>query len=530
MHRLWVTMLLAAGVVLVWPGATPAQIGSEKALPRHLRDDEEHELGLALLLKHGEAMFTAAWTVEDGAGRPLSKGTGAPLSDPSSPLVFPRNFNRVSGPDANSCAGCHGLPRVGGGGDLVTNVFVLGQRFDFATFDDAEGRATKGSFDELGRRTSLQTIANERATIGMFGSGYIEMLARQMTLDLRSIRDAINPGESRLLVSKGVQFGTLSRSLDGRWDVSRVEGLPEASLQVNGPGALPDLTIRPFHQAGRVVSLREFSNNAFNHHHGMQPTERFGEGTDPDGDGVASELTRADITAVSLYQATLPVPGRVIPRDRALEEAIQAGERRFSSIGCARCHIPAIPLTSPGRMYAEPGPFNPPGNANGSDGTPVTVDLSDERLPQPRLRPDRDGIVYVPAFTDFKLHDICSGPDDPNREPLDMQHAPGTESFFAGNGKFLSNRLWGAASEPPYFHHGRYTTMREAVLAHAGEALESRVAFQSLPSSEQNAVIEFLKSLRILPPGTPALVVDENGNPRPDLEKRETNVGTARKP
>lgn len=50
-----------------------------------------------------------------------------------------------------------------------------------------------------------------------------------------------------------------------------------------GANTPPSLVIRPFHQAGRVVSLREFSNNAFNHHHGIQSSERFGAGTDPDG-------------------------------------------------------------------------------------------------------------------------------------------------------------------------------------------------------------------------------------------------------
>src|SRR5258708_10967136 len=36
---------------------------------------------------------------------------------------------------------------------------------------------------------------------------------------------------------------------------------------------------------------------------------------DPDGDGFTNELTTADLTAVSLFQATLAVPGRVIPND-----------------------------------------------------------------------------------------------------------------------------------------------------------------------------------------------------------------------
>ena len=68
---------------------------------------------LSRLIAHGELLFSANWTHQEGGGRPLTKGTGAPLSDPSSPLVFPRNFNRVSAPDANSCAGCHNSPGPG---------------------------------------------------------------------------------------------------------------------------------------------------------------------------------------------------------------------------------------------------------------------------------------------------------------------------------------------------------------------------------------------------------------------------------
>ena len=51
-------------------------------------------------------------------------------------------------------------------------------------------------------------------------------------------------------------------------------------------------------------------------------------------------------------------------------------------------------------------------------------------------------------------------------------------------------------------------------MAHAGEALESRRAFESLSKLEQDSVIEFLKSLQALPPGTTALIVDEHFRPR----------------
>lgn len=120
-------------------------------------------------------------------------------------------------------------------------------------------------------------------------------------------------------------------------------------------------------------------------------------------------------------------------------------------------------------------------------------------MPQPRLKP-KDGVVWVPAFTDFKLHDITSGPQDPNREPLDMNEEADTDMFFAGNGKFLTRKLWGIANQHSFGHHGLYTTMREAVLAHAGEAENSRRRFQTLSPFERDCLIEFLKSLQILPP------------------------------
>jgi hypothetical protein len=66
--------------------------------------------------------------------------------------------------------------------------------------------------------------------------------------------------------------------------------------------------------------------------------------------------------------------------------------------------------------------------------------------------------------------------------------------------------------------------MRRAVLAHAGEALEQRHAFEHLTKVEQDGLIEFLKSLQVLPPGTKTLTVDENYRPKawPPFEVTET--------
>jgi len=510
-------------VVLVasFGAALAAEIGKEVAVPRHLQDGEEFRVSLRELLEHGRRLFTAVWTIQEGGGRPLTKGTGNPLADhdPAESLVFPRNFNRISAPDANSCAGCHNVPFgiPGGGGDIVANVFVLGQRFDFATFDHVDLMPTRGAVDESGSFVTEQTVANSRATLGMFGSGFIEMLARQITADLQNIRDGVPPGGTRDLVSKGIFFGRLTHRADGSWDTSAVEGIAAPSL-VSSVASPPSLVIRPFHQAGNVVSIRQFSNNAFNHHHGIQSTERFGINTDPDGDGVVNEMTRADVTAVSVFQATMAVPGRVIPDDPEVEAAVLEGERTFQTIGCVTCHIPSLPLDHGGWVFTEPNPYNPasPPNLRPGQAPTLSVDLTSDELPPPRLKP-RDGVVYVPAFTDLKLHDITSGPGDPNREALDMNQPTGSAGFFAGNGKFLTRKLWGTANEPPFFHHGQYTTLRQSVLAHAGEADALGAggsAFKALSSHDQDSLIEFLKTLKVLPPGTKQLVVDQGGHPK----------------
>src|SRR5262245_15016439 len=102
-------LVAAAGYVsaVAW---CQTRIGREVAIPTHLEDGEEFKIPLVDLVEHGKHLFAANWTIQEGGGRPLTKGTGTPLGNPAMPLVFPRNFNRISAPDSNSCAGCHNAP------------------------------------------------------------------------------------------------------------------------------------------------------------------------------------------------------------------------------------------------------------------------------------------------------------------------------------------------------------------------------------------------------------------------------------
>ena len=506
-------------------------VGCEVAIAQHLQDGEEFTTPLQDLIAYGHKLFDARFTIEEGAGRPLSKGTGASLSDPNDPLVFPRNSNRLSGPEANSCAGCHNEPGDGGGGDRVTEVFVLGQRFDFATFDHSDTVETKGAVDERGDFVTQgaqpasvpDDLANERKSISMNGSGFIEMLARQMTADLQAVVKGLPCGQMAPLISKttGVSFGTITRNADCTWNTAGVQGLPPQAMQTSGTTP-PSCIIQPFSQAGNAVSLRQFTINAMNQHHGMQAEERFGIGVDADGDGFSNELTTADITAITIFQATLPVPGQALSSNAAIRAAELNGRQKFQSIGCATCHIPELPLVNKNWIYSEANPYNPPGTLPNlqpyqevpSDTQyPIRVDLTSNDLPQPRLRVVKS-VVMVPAYTDLKLHNITSGPDDPNCERLNQNFSPATDpsGFFGGNCYFLTRKLWGFANEGPFMHHGKFTTIRDAILAHSGEALPSRRAFQALSDYDQGSVIEFLKTLQVLPQNTPPAIVQGESN------------------
>lgn len=453
------------------PTTAAAAVGDTPTLAQHL-DQESVRTGAtprAEMLEHGRLLFSASFNTLDGAGRPESTGTGAPR---------PRRegleaHNRISGPDASSCAGCHNLPRAGGGGDNVANVFVLGQRLPFATFDGGPG--------DGGQTHTLATVGNERNTLGMFGAGFVELLAREMTGALHAQRDAARASARAFaqdvrvaLAAKGVAFGTLTARPDGSLDTSAVVGVDA------------DLVVRPFHQKGVVVSLREFTNNAMNHHHGLQAVERFGPGTDPDADGHVDELSVGDITAATLHQALLPVPGRVLPPDAAGRAAVARGEARFADLGCAVCHVPALRLEA--TLFSEPNPYNPPGNLRPADvPAPCVVDLLGDG-PGPHLAPEPDGSVLVPLYSDLKRHDMGPGLDN---EALVQGGVP--------TRMWLTKKLWGFASEPPYLHHGRASLISEAILAHDGEGRASRDAFALLTPAEQADVVSFLDTLRTLP-------------------------------
>ncbi|RDD61346.1 di-heme oxidoredictase family protein [Ferruginivarius sediminum] len=475
--------LIALGALLLSPGvaaahephACPLDFPDSPVLSGHLEqaDIAEGFVPFRELFERGRELFVAKVNKCDGQGRPATTGAGDKRV-PDQP-----SFIRTSAPESNSCAGCHSDPRPGGAGGFVANVFVLAQALDPVT------------------ESVSPEFSNSRNTLGMFGSGAIDMLGREMTAELRAQATGLPDGD-HVLTTKGVDF-----------EVTIAGGEVVASRGID-----TDLVVKPFHQAGVVRSVREFTVNAYNHHHGMQAEERFdlnpAKGFDPDfdEDGVEHELTVGDITAATIFQAALGVPGQVLPADRDERREVRRGEQLFSDVGCASCHVPAMRLNS--RMYVEPYELNPDGTFNEA-AQAVSFDMTRDGE-RPRLERARGGGAIVRAYTDLKRHNLCDPEDRPDairffcNEQLDQGRPE--QDGRPGREFFITRKLWDVGNSAPYGHRGDLTTITEAILAHGGEARESRDAFDELLVEDRAAIVSFLKSLQVLPPNSPRVKTD----------------------
>lgn len=496
---LYVGRLLGVCVVVLSPWAVsahaqtrscPPGFNDTPAMPVHFEQASVLRMSLGQIFAAGQRVFVTDFNACDGAGRPGTTGSGAPRTP--DPVLRPR-FTRVSAPDSNSCAGCHNQPQPGGAGDFVANVFVLAQ-----------------AADPVSRIILNDDFSNtwlERNTLGMFGAGAIEMLGREMTADLQdesqnalARAQASGQNVTIALVSKQVSFGKLTAHPDGSVDTSTVAGVD------------PDLIIKPFSRKGVFRSLREFTVTAMNQHHGMQAQERFGFATDPDQDGVTDELTIGDITAVTVFQAALPVP-QVAPTGFD-PRVVAHGSELFNQIGCASCHIPSLTLNN--TKFCDPDPMNPPNTFNDTSQS-YCFDLHQVGL---------KGNAVV-AYTDLKRHVICDN-NKPHycNEPVSPVQASDS-NFAIPHDQFLTAKLWDAGNSSPYGHRGDLDTIFAAIINHGGEATATESQFAALPDSDQAAIVSFIHTLDmpILPArrdqnvnmsGSPPASDQNSGNNRSD--------------
>jgi len=417
-------------------------------------------------VRRGRQLFQRKFTVAQGFSPRTGDGVGSIETDGS-----------LGAGLVDSCAGCHGRPA--GGAGAGGNVF---------------------------------TRPDSRDAPHLFGLGLVEMLADEITHDLRAIRtDAIakaqheNEPETEALVAKGIHYGYITAMPDGTVDTSHVEG-------VNA-----DLRVRPFFAQGGTISMREFIVGAFNAEMGLEsadpdlvaaaagadivtPAGMVLSGSidtieappisdpldDSDGDGVVNEIPTAVVDHMEFYLLNYFKPGRY-----KKTEDVRKGRKKFKQIGCATCHVPKLLIEHDRRVADVETKYSasePSFNHLFATAT-AFFDLIDDGTGLPPLKTPQGGSFLVRnIFADFKRHDL-----GPNFHERNFDGTTQTE--------FMTEPLWGVGTTAPYGHDGRSINLTEVILRHGGEAQASRDAFASMGAGGRAQILEFLNSLVLFPPG-----------------------------
>ena len=382
----------------------------------------------------GKDLFNHEWTAKD----PLTGGDGL------GPV-----FN------ARSCVECHSQGGAGGGGPIEKNVTVYGLTRGFAPATPGippigvvHFKAVKPEFQE-----NLSHVA-----AGLPGAPRIEL--RQ--LNDRSVRlpsgVSITQRNTPALFGDGLLNDIPEDDLHAEQrrnsTAARLVGMSRAKdPNIRGRVArLPDGRLGRFGWKAEFATLGEFVKAACANEIGLsnpgrpQSTPFARRGYKAPGD----DLTDLQCAQMTDFISSLDAPTRADPSDPLAAHAAKAGETTFARIGCADCHT------------ADLGPIKG-------------------------------------FYSNLLLHDmgsdLASSTGYYGEAPAAPAASPGGTPIPVAS-EWKTPPLWGVADSAPYLHDGRAETLRDAIVAHAGEASGVVANFKALSPSEQDGIVSFLKTLR----------------------------------
>jgi len=426
-------------------------------------------------VRRGRQLFQRKFTREQGQGPNEGDGVG----DLNTDIAIAAGLS-------DSCASCHGRPRgsAGTGGNVATR-------------------------------------PDSRDSPHLFGLGLKEMLADEITTDLRTTRDlAITQAQQKKravtlrLFSKGINYGSITANADGSVDTSQVTGVDS------------DLRVKPFFAEGSTISIREFVVGALHNEMGLEASSdpdllaasAGGRVVTPSGmvldgskDKISSppqpdpvngnEIDPAIVDHLEFYLLNYFKPGHGLQNATA-----DHGRQVFNKVGCSSCHIADLTINHDRRVADVETSYDSvnagcttdgrcPFNNMYANATTIYQEIDDgSGYPDLKL-PLQNSFVVKDIFTDFKRHDVGVN---------------FYERYWDGSLQttFLTRPLWGAGTSGPYGHDGRSDTLSDVIQRHGGEALDARNSFLALSANDQNSLVAFLNSLVLFPPDDTASNLD----------------------
>jgi di-heme oxidoreductase (putative peroxidase) len=412
--------------------------------------------------------------------------------------LFQRKFTRLQGQGANEKDGV---------GDINTDIGIGAGLSDSCALCHGRPRGSAGAGGNVVTRPDSRDAGH------LFGLGLKEMLADEITTDLRSTRDLAVTLAKQMhrpmtlkLQSKGVKYGSITGLPDGSVDISRVQGVDA------------DLRVKPFFAEGGTISMREFIVGALHNEMGLEASadpdlltasaggrvvtpsgmvldgskDKISAPPAPDAEN-GNEIDPAIVDHLEFYLLNYFKAGHGEANPIA-----DHGRRVFGRVGCTSCHVTDMTINHDRRVAdVETAYDSTRGIFNGLFATAAPLfQVVDDGSGYPSLKlPQGNSFVVKDIFTDFKRHDVGATFYERNWD--------GTMQT-----QFLTRPLWGVGSTGPYGHDGRSITLNDVILRHGGEAQASRDKYAALGAGEKVALQTFLNSLILFPPDDTASNLD----------------------
>jgi hypothetical protein len=264
--------------------------------------------------------------------------------------LFQRKFTRAQGQGPNESDGV---------GDINSNIAIGAGLSDSCALCHGRPRGSAG----VGG--NVVTRPDSRDAPHLFGLGLREMLADEITTDLRNIRTIamvralrFNHPVTLKLQSKGIDYGTITGKLDGSVDTSNVSGVDA------------DLRVKPFFAEGSEFSMRRFIVGALHNEMGREASG------DPDIIAASSGgrvVTPSGVVLDGSPDKITPPPAQDAQNGNQIDPALvdhlefsllnyfkpghgeqngttEAGREVFNKIGCSSWHMTNLTINHDRRV------------------------------------------------------------------------------------------------------------------------------------------------------------------------------------